>query len=88
MSVIGSLIFATWILSNKIGSIKTDLTAKIAVMESTLTAKIQSLQTELAVMKKSEEGRDEKIAKMWEWWLKSLEQGWTAHMKTRSRDGQ
>lgn len=69
-SVIGALILATWSLSNKLSSIRSELLVEIG-----------SLKTDLAVLKKSEEMRDEKINKMWAWWLTALERGWMAHMK-------
>lgn len=69
-TIISSVAFATWVLSNKLSTTKSDLIAKIG-----------QLQTDIAVMKKSEEARDEKIAKMWSWWMTALEQGWIKHMK-------
>lgn len=69
-AIIASAIFATWVLSNKISATRSD------IME-----KISKLDTDLAVLKNSEAARDEKINKMWTWWLKALEEGWTKHMK-------
>ena len=68
-SVIGALILATWSLSNKLSSIRSELLVEIG-----------SLKTDLAVLKKSEEMRDEKINRMWGWWIAALEKGWVSHM--------
>jgi hypothetical protein len=69
-TIIASVAFATWVLSNKISSTRFEIINEIA-----------SLKTDLAVLKKSEELRDEKINKMWEWWLTFLERGARDSMK-------
>jgi hypothetical protein len=72
-TIIGSVAFATWVLSNKISTMRSDIVAELAL-----------LKTDLAVMKNSAEARDEKINKMWAWWLTALERGWVNHMKSLS----
>jgi hypothetical protein len=69
-TIIASVAFATWVLSNK-----------ISTTTAQLMSKINKLETNIAVMQKSEELRDEKINKMWSWWMTALEQGWIKHMK-------
>ena len=68
-SVITSLIAATWILSTKISTLRSDVLLELG-----------TLKTDLAVLKKSEEARDEKISRMWDWWMKALEHGWMGHL--------
>lgn len=80
-SVVASISLATWVLSNKINAVKADVLREVA-----------QLKLDLAVLKKSEENRDEKINRMWEWWMEALRNGWSNHMrdqadKTRSRSG-
>jgi hypothetical protein len=69
-TIIASVTFATWVLSNK-----------IANSEAKIMARVAEMQTDLAVMKAKEEARDEKINKMWAWWMTALERGWINHMK-------
>ena len=69
-TIMASVTFATWVLSNK-----------IANSEAKIMARVAEMQTDLAVMKAKEEARDEKINKMWQWWMTALERGWINHMK-------
>jgi hypothetical protein len=69
-TIVASVVFATWVLSNKIAS-----------SEARIMSKVNEMQTDLAVMKAKEEARDEKINKMWSWWMTALERGWINHMK-------
>jgi hypothetical protein len=73
-TIVSSSIIATWILSAKLGTVKSDLIAEIAL-----------LKTDIAVLKKSEESRDEKINRMWEWWMSALEHGWMGFMTSQEK---
>lgn len=69
-TIVASVVFATWVLSNK-----------IAASQATIMAKVSQVETALEVLKAKEEARDEKINKMWAWWMTALERGWINHMK-------
>lgn len=86
VSVIGVFITGTWVLSNKINSTRDSLSAELASTRSELNAKISMLEQELAVMKQREDNRGEKLDQMWRWWLKTIENGWMAHMKAVAGD--
>lgn len=81
VAMVSSVILAVWVLSNKIGTTRSEMVKEVATTRSEIVGEIATLKTDLAVMKKSEEARDEKINKMWQWWLESLENGWRSHMK-------
>lgn len=77
VTVIIAIATATWVLANRINGVKTSVTLQIA-----------EIKTDLAVLKKSEESRDEKINRMWEWWMQALENGWTSHMRGMREKGE
>lgn len=81
VAVLATVILATWVLSNKIAAQSSTFLIEIGELK----AQIAGLETKLAVLQKSEENRDEKINKMWSWWMTALENGWISHM--RSKDG-
>jgi len=80
-TIMASVAFATWVLSNKLSTTKTDLSDKLTGAKAELMTKVSDLQTDIAVMKANEKARDEKTDKMWSWWMTALEQGWIKHMK-------
>ena len=80
-TIIASVTFATWVLSNKGSNDKAAVVAEVSKLRADVMAEVSKLRTDIAVMQKSEELRDEKINKMWSWWLTALERGWINHMK-------
>lgn len=86
VAMVSSVILAVWVLSNKIATMRSEMVKEIATTRSEIVGEIATLKTDLAVMKKSEEARDEKIKKMWDWWLESLASGWREHMKAQTSD--
>jgi hypothetical protein len=70
VTFVSTIVLATWSLSTKMSALKADVLAEIG-----------TLKTDIAVLKKSEESRDEKINRMWNWWMTALENGWIGHMK-------
>ena len=75
------LSFAVWTLSNKISDNTRTITSHVVETRVELNTKISSLDKGLVVLQTSEAARDEKIARMWDWWMQALTEGWTSHMR-------
>jgi hypothetical protein len=70
VAIVGAIVGAAFRLSNSMSSLKEGLSTEIS-----------ALKLEVAVLREREQQRGEKVEQMYQWWLKSIENGWIAHMK-------
>ncbi len=85
LTVITGGISAVWILSNKIAANTLTVTGHVVETRAELNHKISNLDRSLAVLQTSETARDEKIGRMWDWWMQALTEGWTNHMRHENK---
>jgi hypothetical protein len=81
VTIIGGVISATAFVINKFNTSKSEITTQFSASHQALLAEISGMKTTLAVMEEREKNEGAKIEQMWQWWLKSIENGWIAEMK-------
>jgi hypothetical protein len=70
IALVSAIAGASWKISSAMGKLRAELTTEMV-----------NLKTEVAVMREREQQRGEKVEQMYQWWLKTIENGWIAHMK-------
>ena len=81
MTIVFTGIGATWVLSNKISSMKAELSKEITALRLDL----EKAKTEVTVLRTQEEAKAEKLQQMWQWWLKTIEKGWIANFEPKTK---
>lgn len=78
LPIISAIVGGVWVLRNNLASIKNEFANDM----QSLRTELAKATTEVAVLREREDARAEKTDKMWEWWLKAIEHGWIAHIRT------